>query len=252
MTKSNLYDHLRLLVNQKQQTKEIASIQESLQGINSKMVHFLENHDEQRIASPYFAGDPWKAVPAMVVSATIDQSPVMIYFGQEVGEPGAGAEGFSGDDGRTTHFDYWGVPAHQKWMNGGKFDGGSLSDEQKQLRQFYTDILQFASTNPAIASGAYFDLTKLNSEKGNLSPLVHAFVRTTGEEHLVIVSNFNSKLEKVKLQLPDEVVKAMGLDPGTKYIGRDLLRSGMDIGFDKFSTEIELPPYSAFIFKIKS
>jgi len=216
------------------------------------MLHFLENHDEQRIASPFFAGDPWKAVPAMVVSATIDQSPVMIYFGQEVGEPGAGAEGFSRDEGRTTIFDYWGVPAHQKWMNGGKFDGDTLRDEQKQLRQFYSDVLQFASNNPAIVSGEYFDVTKLNVEKGNLSPLVHAFVRTSGEEHLLIVTNFNSKIEKVKIQIPDEVVKAMQLESGTKYIGRDLLRSGMDIGFDNFFTEIELTPYSAFIFKIKS
>jgi len=176
----------------------------------------------------------------------------MIYFGQEVGEAGAGAEGFSGDDGRTTHFDYWGVPAHQKWMNGGKFDGGALSDEQKQLRQFYADILKFASASPAIASGNYFDLTKFNIEKGNLTPLVHAFVRTSGEEQLLIVSNFNSITEKIKLQLPDEVVKAMRLEPGTKYIGRDLLRSGMDIGFDNFSTDVELTPYSAFIFKIKS
>jgi hypothetical protein len=176
----------------------------------------------------------------------------MIYFGQEVGEAGAGAEGFSGDDGRTTIFDYWGVPAHQKWMNGGKFDGGALSDEQKQLRQFYSDILQFASNNPAIASGEYFDLTKLNNEKGNLPPLVHAFVRTSGEERLLIVTNFNSKLEKIKLQLTEESVKAMQLEAGTKYVGRDLLRSGMDIGFDNFFTEIELTPHSAFIFKIKS
>ena len=250
--KVQLYDLLRLLVNQKQQAKDIAEVQESLKGINSNMIHFLENHDEQRIASPFFAGDPWKAVPAMVVSATIDQSPIMVYFGQEVGEPGAGAEGFSGEDGRTTIFDYWGVPAHQKWMNGGKFDGGALSDEQKQLRQFYSDILRFASNNPAIASGDYFDVTKSNVEKENLPPLVHAFVRTSGEEHLLIVTNFNSKAEKVKLQLSDEAVKAMGLEAGTKYIGRDLLRSGMDIGFDNFFTEIELTPYSAFIFKIKS
>ncbi len=137
-------------------------------------------------------------------------------------------------------------------MNGGKFDGGALSEEQKQLRQFYSDILQFASNNPAIASGDYFDVTKLNVEKENLSSLVHAFVRTSGEEHLLIVSNFDSKTEKIKLQLPDEVVKAMGLETGTKYIGRDLLRSGMDIGFDSFFTEIELTPYSAYIFKIKS
>jgi len=69
---------------------------------------------------------------------------------------------------------------------------------------------------------------------------------------LLIVTNFNSKTEKVKLQLSDEAVKAMQLEPATKYIGRDLLRSGMDIGFDNFLTEIELTPYSAFIFKIKS
>jgi len=250
--KVQLYDLLRMLTNQKNQTIEIAKIQESLKGINSNMIHFLENHDEQRIASSFFAGDPWKVVPAMVVSATIDQSPIMIYFGQEVGEAGAGAEGFSGDDGRTTIFDYWGVPAHQNWMNGGKFDGGALSDEQKQLRQFYSDILQFASNNPAIATGDYFDVTKLNVEKGNLSPFVHAFVRTSGEERLLIVTNFNSKTEKLKLQLPDEVVKAMQLESGTKYVGRDLLRSGMDIGFDNFLTEIELTPYSAYIFKIKS
>ncbi len=106
--KVQLYDLLRGLTSQKNQTTEIPKIQESLHGINSNMIHFLENHDEQRIASSFFAGDAWKAVPAMVVTATIDQSPVMIYFGQEVGEPGAGSEGFDGDNGRTSLFDYWG------------------------------------------------------------------------------------------------------------------------------------------------
>ena len=250
--KVQLYDALRLLVNQKNSAGEIAAIQESLKGINNNMIHFLENHDEQRIASPFFAGDPWKIVPAMVVSATLDRSPMMIYFGQEVGEPGAGAEGFSGEDGRTTIYDYWGVPAHQKWMNGGKFDGGSLSDEQKQLRQFYSDILNFASANPAVVAGDYFDLTRANVEKNSLAPQVHVFARTTGVENLVIVTNFNTKPEKVKIQLTPEVIKAMKLETQTKYIGRDLLRSGMDIGFDNFTTEVELPAYSAFIFKIKS
>ncbi len=250
--KVQLYDVLRLLTNQKNLTTEISKIQEDLKGINSNLVHFLENHDEQRIASPYFAGDYWKAVPAMVISATIDQSPVMIYFGQEVGESGAGAEGFSMEDGRTTIFDYWGVGAHQKWMNRGKFDGGSLSFEQKQLRQFYADLLTFSANNPAIASGDYFDATKLNVEKGNCSPLVHAFARVNGEEKLLIVSNFNSNTTKAKLQLTEEIIKAMSLETGTKYIGRDLLRSGMDIGFENFTTEIELPAHSAFIFKVKS
>ena len=69
----------------------------------------------------------------MVISATIDKGPVMIYFGQEVGEPGVGVKGFGGEDGRTSIYDYWGVPEHQKWVNGGKYDGGALSDEQKSI-----------------------------------------------------------------------------------------------------------------------
>ena len=106
--KVQLYDTLRLLVTGHRSTNDIHPIQQSLSGINDHMLHFLENHDEQRIASRFFAGDPWKALPAMVITATIDRGPVMIYFGQEVGEPGAGDEGFQGDDGRTTIYDYLG------------------------------------------------------------------------------------------------------------------------------------------------
>jgi glycosidase len=250
--KVQLYDTLRLLVNQKAHTEGIAKIQESLNGINHQMLHFLENHDEQRFASPFFAGDAWKAVPAMVVSATIDEGPIMIYFGQEVGEPGAGAEGFAGEDGRTTIFDYWGVPKHQQWVNGGKFDGGLLTDEQKQLRQFYGDILKLASTNQAIARGGYADLTIFNHQSGNISPLVHAYARFFGDDNLIIVSNFNSKLEKIKIVVPDEIASNLKMEKGKAYVGRDLLRSGAEIGFNESLTaEFELPPFSSYILKIK-
>jgi len=250
--KVQLYDTLRLIVNQKAHTNGIAHVQESLKGINHNMLHFLENHDEQRFASPFFAGDPWKAVPAMVVSACIDEGPVMIYFGQEVGEPGAKAEGFSGDDGRTTMFDYWGVPQHQKWVNELKFDGGQLSDEQKQLRQFYGDILALASSNQAIARGKYTDLTIYNHQKGNVSSFVHAFARYHQEEKLIIVSNFDSKMEAVKVEIPKELANEIGLSEGTAYVGRDLLRSGAEIGInEKLTMSMEIPAYSSFILKIK-
>jgi glycosidase len=250
--KVELYDTLRLLVNQKAHAEGITKIQESLKGINHQMLHFLENHDEQRFASPFFAGDAWKAVPAMVVSATIDEGPIMIYFGQEVGEPGAGAEGFAGEDGRTTIFDYWGVPHHQQWVNGGKFDGGLLTDEQKQLRQFYGDILKLASTNQAIARGGYADLTTPNHQSGNISPLVHAHARFFGDDNLVIVSNFNAKPEKIKIVVPDEIASNLKMEKGKAYVGRDLLRSGAEIGFNESLTaEFELPPFSSYILKIK-
>jgi glycosidase len=247
-----LYDTLRQMLNGQRSTKDIHQIQTRLNGINQNMLHFLENHDEQRLASKDFAGDIWKGVPAMVVSALIDQGPVMIYFGQEVGESGLRSEGFQGDDGRTTIFDYWGVPEHQKWMNGGKFDGALLSIEQRQLRQFYADLLSLAANNPAISDGAYIDITEHNINTGNFNGKVHAFVRFSGDERLVIVTSYNDKDQPVKIQLPEQVINQIGLEANGSYIARDLLWREAEVGFDNtFSFQLTLKPYSSYIFKIK-
>jgi glycosidase len=216
------------------------------------MLHFLENHDEQRLASKFFAGDPWKGVPAMVISATIDRGPVMIYFGQEIGEPGLGSEGFQGDDGRTTIFDYWGVPEHQKWMNGGAFDGGLLSPEQKQLRQFYIELLTLVRASSAIKQGEYIDITEANIALGKIDHKVSAFVRFDDNEKLLIVNSFNDKEKIVTVQIPDAVVDRMGLDKSADYIARDLLWREAELGVSRdFTIEVKLKPYSSFIFKLK-
>lgn len=240
--KVQLYDTLRGLINKQRSANDIDVVQKSLEGINANMLHFLENHDEQRIASPDFAGNPWKAVPAMVVSATIDQGPVMIYFGQEVGEPGAGTEGFNGNDGRTTHFDYWGVPEHQKWINGGAFDGGLLSEDQKRLRQFYTSLLNIAQKNPAIVSGAYKAISQSDD--------VHAFVRVFGDERLLIVSNFDRKPQWFKQTLTTEDAQLLNLKAGQVYPATDLLGSEKTVQIENLNIVIELPAYSSYIFKI--
>jgi glycosidase len=135
--KVELYDTLRNIIVGTGSTNNIASIIQDFERkqIDRNILRFMENHDEQRLASHFFAGDWWAGWPAVALSATISNGPMMIYFGQEVGEPGLGEEGFQGDDGRTTIFDYWGVPEHQKWMNEGLFDGGKLSDDQKRLAQ---------------------------------------------------------------------------------------------------------------------
>lgn len=250
--KVQLYDTLRLLVNQHAKSTDIPNIQRSLEGINHQMLHFMENHDEQRIASRFFAADPWKAVPAMVVSALIDKGPIMIYFGQEVGEPANADEGHSADDGRTTIYDYWGVTEHQKWVNNKLFDGGQLSADQKALRQFYGDVLNFSASNTAITQGDYFDLTESNVASGNCTDHHVVFGRTDGTEKLIIVAGFGTKAERIKVKLTEEAIGKMGLDPKGQYIARDLLRSGTDVGFDaQLQFEIDVPPYSAFILKIK-
>lgn len=247
-----LYDTLRMLLNGQRRTTDIDPIQKRLQGINHQMLHFIENHDEQRVASRFFAGDMWKGVPLMVISATIDPGPVMIYFGQEVGEPGNGSEGFSSDDGRTTIFDYWGVPEHQKWMNGGKFDGGQLSLEQKQLRQFYAELLSLAHTNPAITSGEYVDITGYNISKSNFGDNVHAFLRYADDERLLILSSFSGQDLSVKVAIPPDEIRRMGLDASGSYLARDMLFREHEVGLDQeFAFQVTLRPYGSYIFKIK-
>ena len=127
--KVDLYDTLRDVICNHKPTSEITFCWQRLDGLQSKMLNFLENHDEQRIASDFFIGDPFKAVPGMIVAAIMNVNPVMIYFGQELGEKGMDKEGFSGLDGRTTIFDYWSVDSIRNWRNDGAFGNSGLTEE---------------------------------------------------------------------------------------------------------------------------
>ncbi|QZT37423.1 alpha-amylase family protein [Halosquirtibacter xylanolyticus] len=202
-----LYDTLKHIMQGHGDVRNITSVVEATSDIEHHMLHFLENHDEQRIASPEFAGNAKKGVPAMIVSATLGTSPTMIYFGQEVGEPGNENAGF-GNHSRTSIFDYIGVPHHQRWMNNGKFDGGQLSLEEKSLRNFYNKLLNFTINSTALM-GQYEDLTRFNDAMGNpyvKSLFIHA--RWSNEENLLILSNFSEKeLLNVKIHIPLSIVK---------------------------------------------
>jgi glycosidase len=189
--KVGLYDGLKRLMRNEDYAS-VSSIdhvwQHESAGFGDQMLRFLENHDEQRVASEAFAGDPFLAVPAMVVSATLSGGPLMLYCGQEVAEPGKLKEGYSEDDGRTTIFDYWGVPEHQKWMNDGAFDGGRLSESQLLLRDFYKKILTLAGTSPAFIEGKHYHLP-LNHHP--LGTKVYAYIRYTENQRLLVFVNFD-------------------------------------------------------------
>jgi predicted alpha/beta superfamily hydrolase len=138
----------------------------------------------------------------------------MIYFGQDVGEPGEGDAGF-GDPTRTTIFDYWGVPAHQRWMNDGRFDGGQLSEDEKQLRDFYRRLLNL-STRTVIAHGEYAPI-----ESGN--DKLFAFARWHGDDQMVVVSNFSAEDSHVTtLRVPLALVSQWQLTDG-RYLLEDQL-----------------------------
>ncbi|GAB3637602.1 alpha-amylase family protein [Hymenobacter arcticus] len=249
--KVGLYDGLRRLMRQEGTTEDITHVwQTESKGFGSHMLRFLENHDEQRIASKEFATDPRRAIPAMTVSATLGSGPVMLYMGQEVGEPALGSEGFSSADGRTSIFDYWGVPEHQKWMNQGKFDGAKLSPEQKQLRDFYVRLLTLAGSSEAIRKGYFYELQDANNlGKEYDQRKLYSFVRyTKGQQVLVVVNFSDTKTYKPNLLIPAAVLQRMGLDPQHVYTYRDLLNGGAP----KPGLNLTLEPLSAMVLELSA
>ena len=139
--KVGMYDTMRSVVCDNCPTSQITTAWQWVDGISNHMLYFLENHDEQRIASDFFAGDPFRAYPALVVNALMRSNPFMVYAGQEYGERGMDQEGFSGRDGRTTIFDYWTVPSLYR-----AHVSHSLTDDEKALASLYDKVLNIAAT----------------------------------------------------------------------------------------------------------
>ncbi|MEH6395816.1 alpha-amylase family glycosyl hydrolase [Pseudoalteromonas sp.] len=192
--KVGFYDTLKGVMQGKQAAASIFTPQNEVANIEQHMLHFLENHDEQRIASPDFAGNAAKGKPALVVSNLISRSPTLLYFGQDVGEDGSENAGF-GQPTRTSIFDYIGVPAHQAWMNNGKFDGGALTAEQTQLRDYYKAVMAL-SKHPAVVAGDMQPLTVTGSDQ------VAAFSRSIGQQHIWVVSNFAEQAVTIDIAVP--------------------------------------------------
>lgn len=190
--KVGLYNTLENIYRHGQRAETITDVWNSLAGLGDAMLRFMENHDEPRLASRHFIGNAFKALPAVVMSALMNRGPFMIYNGQESGEDAEGVTGFSGDDGRTSIFDYAVMPLHQKWMSGGKFDGGDFNEKQKKLHDFYSKLLNFRLENKAINKGAFYDLMWVNPWYSHFDPqYVYAFLRYHDEDRLLVVINFN-------------------------------------------------------------
>lgn len=223
--KVEFYDHLKGIIQEREITDGITDIQNRLSDIEHNMLHFLDNHDEQRLASPEFAGSGENGKPLMVVSATISTSPTMIYFGQEVGEAGDIDGGF-GKRSRTSIFDYVGVPNHQRWMNGGKFDGGQLSDSEKALRDFYSRLLNFTIKSDALM-GKFKELQTANRNITNrYETTIYSFVRWSDNEKLIISSNFSkNRTFKIDLRIPTEVITEWQLKDGSYEVTDQLYGS---------------------------
>ncbi|WP_282041445.1 alpha-amylase family glycosyl hydrolase [Winogradskyella flava] len=252
--KVQLYDTLKHVMQGHGKTDNIPPILEDLSDIEHHMLHFLENHDEQRIASLDFAGSADKGKPAMVVSATSTTAPTMIYFGQEFGEPGAEDLGF-GDPTRTSIFDYGSVPSLVRWVNYKKFDGGQSTKEELKLRDFYKRLLNFTINSSALM-GEYADIHVYNKQNTEwYNDKVLSFVRWDNEEQLIVISNFNAEnTYGFDLQVPEDLISKLGLKDGDYKVKDQLYEqfsSTLKVENGEAQVRIDIKPLESFILKIE-
>ncbi len=251
--KVNLYDTLRGIQCHNVSAAQITHCWQTVDGIGEHMLNFLENHDEQRFGSKFYAGDPSLVIPSLVVSSFISTGPMMIYAGQELGEQALDAEGYSGYDGRTTIFDYWSVPTLRRWFNEGKCDDELLDGREVWLRDKYRVILRLCNSEKAIARGRFFDLMYVNYDNSTFNPhRQYVFLRSCDDETLLIAVNFSSEACSLKINIPKHAFDVLSIPEGdcvaTELLSKDMMRK--NISSEKtFDTEIG--PNDAVVWKIK-
>ena len=227
--KVGMYDAMRDVICHRRDTDAITWAWQQTDDIRDHMLYFLENHDEQRVASDFFAGSGEKAVPALVVNALMQQNPFILYFGQEWGERGMDAEGFSGRDGRTTIFDYW-----------------SLQPRYNALTQIYNKVLNIARSEKAVSEGLMFDVMYANQQYRQQ----YAFLRKADKETLFVVANFADVPVTMNITIPDHAFDYLNLLEKA-YKAVDLLtgtQASLVLIRDQ-QVSITLPPRGAVVYK---
>lgn len=257
--KEGMYALLERIYRYDETAEILSNSWKTLGGADNKMCRFLENHDEQRVASKQFLGDAFRAKPGFACLALTHPCAVLVYNGQEVGEDGFVATGYSGDDGRTTIFDYAIMPAHQKWMNEGRFDGEQLTVEQKSLRDFYAEILNLRLQNKAFAKGAFYDLMWANPWYTDFDPQYNfAFLRYYNEQCCLAIVNFHTtECRNIRLKIPEDALFLTKIQPQQNlWLAEDLFGNGKKITFElkTVATEgihISLEPLQVAVFELK-
>ena len=242
--KVGMYDTIREVICGQQSTCAITSAWQQTDDIRDHMLYFLENHDEQRIASSFFASDARKGVPGLVVSALLQQNPLMIYAGQEYGERGMDKEGFSGIDGRTTIFDYWSVDTLVRAAN------RKLTKDETALKDIYNKVINIARSEKAVCEGTCFDLMYVNGQYQRQ----YAFLRKAGSEVLLVVVNFDDLPTTMDVTIPAHAFDYLKLKERKNITAVDLL-SGKEIKRQLYRdcyVSVDLEPLGSVVLKFKS
>ena len=240
--KVGMYDTVRAVICRQAPTSAITNAWQYTDDIRDHMLYFLENHDEQRIASDFFAADAKKGVPAMIASVLMQQNPFMLYAGEEYGERGMDREGFSGNDGRTTIFDYWSVDtlcrAAQK----------KLTDDEQQLFDIHKKTMLLARKEKAVSEGIFFDLMYVNQHMERQ----YAFLRYVEGELLLVAVNFDDRDVVADIHIPAHAFDYLGMKE-KMVIATDLLtreRLAMALHKDR-GVRMEIAARSGRVWKMK-
>lgn len=229
--KVGMYDCLRAVICGYGSASDISRVIRQTERFADNMLYFLENHDEQRIASDFFAEDARKALPAVTIAATIGRNPFMLYFAQELGERGMDAEGFSGKDGRTTIFDYWSLDKMQRRINDGRYDTTMLSEEERLLLESYTRLLHDVCTLPSVIQGNFYDLGYANQNNPYFRPnREFAFLRHTTDEILLVAANFAPHEAEIRVIIPEHAFQTMQIKDNAAFLLTDMLSGENSIG----------------------
>lgn len=239
--KVGLYDTLKGVIKGVASASQITDCWQTIEGLQERMLNFMENHDEQRIASDFFAGNARAGIPAMFVSALMNTNPVMIYNGQELGERGMDEEGFSGVDGRTSIFDYWSMSTMRNWLN------KKPTPEEAELRGIYSKILNIAKSEKSVSQGVFHDLMYANYANPDFD--MHrqfAFLRKYKNELLLVAVNFDNTGKSIRLNIPEGAFHCLEINDNQAAKVKDLLSGEESIGTltTAWPYELALPPYS--------
>lgn len=242
--KVGMYDCVRDVICGRRRAADITYQWQATDDIRGHMLYFLENHDEQRVASDFFAGYGKKGVPGLVVSALMRQNPFMLYAGQEFGERGMDKEGFSGVDGRTTIFDYWTVGSlYRGFVNRRKLTAG-----EKALADIYAKVLRVAVEEKAVGDGEFFDLMYVN---GHIADRQYAFLRKAENELLVVAANFSDASVVADIVIPRHAVEYLGISEKS-HEAVELLSGEKCVLALKADTAVPvaMEPYGVKVYKI--
>ena len=241
--KVGMYDTVRSVICGQQSTHAITGAWQQTDDIKQHMLYFLENHDEQRVASDFFAGDGRKGIPGLVVSALLQQNPLMIYFGQEYGERGMDKEGFSGCDGRTTIFDYWSVDTMVRAAN------RKYTIREKYIYDMYCKVMTLAQKEKAITQGEMFDLMYAN---GHLQRQ-YAFIRKHGGEAILVIANFADQVTTVNVNIPAHAFDYLGLSEKNSQVTDLLTDAKFRLHFKRDeAVVVEVPKNGAVVLKFRA